>query len=380
MSEIEPFFVMEIQRRALELAASGRDIIHMEIGQPDFGAPAPVLHRARQALQESTLGYTETAGLPTLRQTIACWYHHRFGVALSADRILLTTGASGAFMVLLGSLINPGDEVLLPDPGYPCNRHFVRMFEGKAHLVPTEAQHGFQPTVAQLKAHWGPRTRAVILASPANPTGTCIEPAELEAIHAWVREQGAALIVDEIYQGLVYERPPYTALTLGDDIFVVNSFSKYFGMTGWRLGWLVGPAECQRAFQRFAQNAYICPPALPQYAALEAFGTDSLAICEAQREEYQSRRAVVLQHLAAMGFTVPAKPDGAFYVYADCSAFGRSSSELARDMLERSGVAITPGRDFGLAAPERYVRLSYSQSSARLEEAMARLRHYLARG
>jgi aspartate/methionine/tyrosine aminotransferase len=253
----------------------------------------------------------------------------------------------------------------------------VRMFEGKAHLVPTESRHAFQPTLPQLQSRWGAATRGVILGSPANPTGTCIAANELAAIHAWIRERGGVLIVDEIYQGLVYERPAHTALELGDDVFVINSFSKYFGMTGWRLGWLVAPRECVRTLERFAQNAFICPPALAQHAALAAFTAQSLAICEGHRREYQSRRDVLLGHLSRLGFDVPALPDGAFYVYADCTALGGDSSELVRNILERTGVAITPGRDFGSADADRYVRFAYSQSRERLEEAMDRLDAYL---
>jgi aspartate/methionine/tyrosine aminotransferase len=379
MADIEPFFVMEIQRRALQLEAEGRSVIHLEIGQPDFGAPEPVLRRAQEALGRPGLGYTDAPGTIALRERIAGWYAQRFGLPVDPQRILVTAGASGAFMVLLGSLVSPGDEFLVPDPGYPCNRHFLRMFEGHARLVRTQPENGFQPTLGELEAAWVEHSRGLILASPANPTGTCISAQALAEIHQWLRARGGVLIMDEIYQGLTYEGEGHTALALGDDVFVINSFSKYFGMTGWRLGWLVCPPDLTRALERFAQNAYICPPALAQEAALEAFSEASIRICEAHRAQYRERRDWLLGALAPLGFQIPARPAGAFYIYLDCSRFGRTASALSADILDKTGVALTPGRDFGQADPERYIRLAYAQAQPQLEAAVARLSDYLRR-
>ena len=289
----------------------------------------------------------------------------------------VTTGASGALMTLLGSLVNPGDEWLMPDPCYPCNRHMVSLFGGLPRLIPTSAQSQFQLSAATVREHWRPHTRGVLLASPSNPTGTRIAPDELRAVHAEVRANGGVLIVDEIYLGLTYGARRDSALALGEDVFVVSSFSKYFAMTGWRLGWLVAPPDAMRGLERFAQNATICPPALAQHAALAAFEPASLAICEARREEFQARRDDLIPALQGIGFKVPTLPDGAFYVYADCSALATDSARLARELLEAAGVALTPGDDFGVHEPQRWLRFAYTCDRTLLRQAVARLKEAL---
>jgi aspartate/methionine/tyrosine aminotransferase len=272
MVDIEPFHVMEIGRRAEELERAGRRIVHMEIGQPDFPAPPQVIEAAVSALRTQPLGYTAALGTPALREAIARFYAERYRVDITPERIIVTSGASGAFLIAMGALVDPGDEWLMPDPCYPCNRHFVRLFEGTPTTIPSGPERHYQLEHADVVRHWSARTRGVMLASPSNPTGTVVPGPALEAIVAEVRRRRGFVLVDEIYQGLTYGGPHHpTALGLGADLFVVNSFSKYFNMTGWRLGWLVAPAEYVREMERLAQNAYICPSAPAQVAALAAF-------------------------------------------------------------------------------------------------------------
>ena len=373
MAEIQPFHVMEVLRRAATLEAAGRRIIHMEIGQPDFAAPEPVIEAAVRALRTEPMGYTDALGIPALREAISRFYGERFGVDVPAARIMLTAGASGAFLLAMGALLDPGDEVLLPDPSYPCNRHFVRLFEGRAKTIPVGADSAYQLTAEHVRRHWGPGTRGVMIATPSNPTGTTVPPEELAAIVAAARERGGWVLVDEIYQGLVYGTAERTALALDDSLFVVNSFSKYFNMTGWRLGWLVAPADAIAQMERLAQNAFICVSAPAQYAALAAFDPATLAILEQRRGEFERRRDFLVPALRAIGFDIPVTPNGAFYVYADASRFGMDAAELSMRVLEEAGVAITPGADFGAHEANRYVRFAYTRAMADLQEGVARL-------
>jgi aspartate/methionine/tyrosine aminotransferase len=373
MSDIQPFRVMEVGRRAAQLEASGRHIVHMEIGQPDFAAPGPVIEAAVAALRRDPMGYTDALGIPALRAAISRFYADRFGVEVPAERIMVTAGASGAFLLAMGALVDPGDEVLLPDPSYPCNRHFVRMFEGRARMIPVGPESAYQLTASHVADHWGPRTRGVMIASPSNPTGTMVAPDELAAIVRVVRSRGGWVLVDEIYHGLVYGTPESTALELDDTLFVVNSFSKYFNMTGWRLGWLVAPPEAVAQMERLAQNAFICVSAPAQHAALAAFAPETLAILEERRREFERRRDFIVPALRRIGFDIPVTPNGAFYVYAEASRFGTDSAMLAMRVLEEAGVAITPGADFGSNRAERYIRVAYTRSMQDLEEGVARL-------
>ncbi|MCC6611160.1 MAG: pyridoxal phosphate-dependent aminotransferase [Burkholderiales bacterium] len=378
MDDIAPFHVMEIQRRALELEAAGRRIVHMEIGQPDFPAPPPVIDAAVAALRREPMGYAPSLGLPELRAAIVRFYAERYRVEIDVGRVFITAGASGAFLVTLGALIDPGDEVLMPDPCYPCNRHFVRLFEGAARCIPVDEHSRYQLSLAELERNWSPRTRGVLLASPSNPTGTTVPPAELAAIVDWVQAKGGFVLVDEIYHELAYgERMP-TAVALSDEVFIVNSFSKYFNMTGWRLGWVIAPPRYARALERLLQNLYICASVPAQHAALAAFAPASLVIFEAQRREFQRRRDFLVPALRAVGFRVPLMPEGAFYVYAGCERFGPDSHALALRLLERAGVAITPGIDFGANRPERHVRFAYTCALDDLREGVERMRAELA--
>jgi aspartate/methionine/tyrosine aminotransferase len=379
-AEIQPFEVMEILARANNLERSGRHIVRMEIGEPDFTAPGPVVEAGARAMRDGLTAYTSALGLSELREAIAGFYAQRYGVTVEPGRIAVTAGASGALLLTLAALIDPGDEVLVPDPGYPCYRHFVRAFEGVARALPVSGAARFQPTLAQVERAWGPRTKALILGSPSNPTGTLIDPAELALIAAFVDARGGVLIADEIYHGLVYTEDMHTALELPGNVVVINSFSKYFCMTGWRLGWAVLPEGLVRAFEKLAQHFFICPPTLSQRAALAAFLPETIAILEARRDEFRKRRDFIVPALESAGLAVPAHPGGAFYVFADCSAFHDDAKKFAFDvLLERAGVAATPGNDFGENGTKRFVRFAYTRGMEELEEGIARIRRACAR-
>ena len=373
LAGIDPFRVMDVQKRAYELESQGRQIVHMEIGQPDFSAPPQVIEAATRAIRERPLGYTPSLGLPELREAISQYYRERYDVDVPLERIVITSGASGAFLLALGALVDPGDEVLMPDPCYPCNRHFVRLFEGHARMIASDEHQAYQLTAAEVRRSWNDRVRGVMLASPSNPTGTTIPPGELRDIIEIVSSKGGFTLVDEIYHALSYGDRLPTALELSDDIFVVNSFSKYFCMTGWRLGWLVAPRGYLREIEKLAQNAYICASAPAQYAALAAFRRDTIALLEDRRAEFQSRRDFLVPALRELGFRVPIVPTGAFYIYAGCERFSEDSSSFALRLLDEAGVAITPGIDFGANQPERHVRIAYTQSMSALREGVRRI-------
>jgi aspartate/methionine/tyrosine aminotransferase len=377
MADIGPFHVMELLARAQALEAQGRDVVHMEVGEPDFPTPAPVIEAAQRFIAGGQVFYTNALGLPALREAISRFYAERHGVAVPAERIVVTSGASGALLLALGALIDPGDEVLLADPGYPCNRHFVRMCEGRAIPIAVGADSDYQPTPEQVVAHWTARTSALLVASPANPTGTLLDLQRLAALRQTVRQRGGALIVDEIYHGLTYGVDAPTALALGDDCFVINSFSKYFGMTGWRLGWMVVPPDFVRAIEKLAQNLYISPSTPAQHAALAAFEPQTIALLEARRAEFRARRDLLLPGLRRLGFEVAAEPQGAFYVYAGIRNLSQDSYRFALDLVDQAGVAATPGLDFGSNAPERHMRFAYTVKRERLAEGLARIERFL---
>ena len=377
LDEIEPFHVMELLKMAAALEQAGRSVIHMGIGEPDFPAAQPVLDAAAKAIAGGTMRYTHAVGLPALREAIAAHYHQRFGVDVAAERIVITAGASGALLLACAALVGRDDEVLMPDPSYPCNRHFVTAFEGRARLIPSGPAQRFQLSATMVREHWSPSTRGVLLASPSNPTGTSIATNELRDIVALVRERGGFTVVDEIYQGLSYDAPPFSALSLGEDIIVINSFSKYFNMTGWRLGWLVVPPSMIAAVEKLAQNFFICASTLAQQAALACFTPESMAIFEQRKSEFKRRRDYLVPELQRLGFTIPVLPDGAFYIYADCSRFSDDADAFTRDVLQATGVVMTPGLDFGTQDVERYIRVSYATSMENLQEAVRRLETYL---
>jgi aspartate/methionine/tyrosine aminotransferase len=375
--EIAPFHVMEVQTAARALEAAGQSIIHLEIGEPDFPTPEPVLEAARAGIADGAIYYTSALGLPELRRAIAGYYAGRYGVAVAPERIVVTAGSSAALLLTLALLVNRDDQILLADPGYPCNRHFVRTLEGEAVGIPVGPESSYQLTASLIEQHWSPRTRGALIASPSNPTGTSVPDAEMARITHAVAARGGALIVDEIYLGLTYDREPQTALALSDGIFVISSFSKYFNMTGWRLGWLVAPEAHVRNIEKLAQNLYISPATPSQRAALACFAPETLSILEARRGEFRARRDFLVPALRDLGFGVPVTPSGGFFVYADCSRFGMNSERFALEALQATGVAFTPGIDFGRNRPEDHVRIAYTVARPLLEEGVRRLGRWL---
>src|SRR5262245_56185262 len=375
-AEIQPFEVMDVLARAHEMEASGRRVLHMEIGEPDFTAPAPVVEAGTRALRDGLTAYTPTLGLSALREAIAAHYAARFGLRLPASRVVVTPGASGALLCACALYLDPGDEFLVPDPGYPGYRHIVRAFEGVARPLPLAPQSGYQPTLEMVRAAWGPRTRGLLLGSPSNPTGTLISRLELTKIADFVAQSGGVLMVDEIYQGLVYGTEPWSGIGLPGEVVIINSFSKYFCMTGWRLGWVVLPSPAVRGFEKLAQHLFISAPAAAQHAALAAFSPESISILEERRRQFAARRDFLVPALKKAGLSIPSEPHGAFYVYADC---GRDSRGFARDLLESEAVAATPGADFGANGTQRCVRFAYTRSMADIEEAAVRIARFCAR-
>ena len=377
MAHIDPFEVMEIQTLARQVEAQGHDVVHLEIGEPDFRTPRPVVEAAKRALDSEPMNYTSALGLAKLREAIAAFYGQRYGLAVDPARVIVTAGSSAALLLAFGVLLDAGDEVLLADPSYPCNRHFVRALGAVPRPVAVGADTRYQLTAALAERHWSAATRMVMVGSPSNPTGTLIEAAEVAALAALVRRKGATLLADEIYHGLTYGIDAHTAAETGEDVLVVNSFSKYFQMTGWRLGWLLAPRDLVRRIEILAQNLFISPSTPAQHAALACFEPATIALLEERRAELDARRRFLLPALEALGFRIPVVPQGAFYVYADCSALTGDSFTFARRVLTEAHVAITPGKDFGRNHPERHVRIAYTQPVARLEEAVARLGRFL---
>jgi len=381
---VEPFYVMEVGKAAARLGAdvahTESPMVYLNIGEPDFTAPPAVQEAAVRAIRDGRTQYTAATGLPELRERISDWYRTRFGVQVPAARIVVTAGASAALQLACLALIDPQDEILMPDPSYPCNRQFVGAADGRAVLLPATAAERFQLSADRVQDAWqAGRTRGVLLASPSNPTGTSIDPLELRRIHALVQARGGLTIVDEIYLGLGFDAHfGQTALALDDQVISINSFSKYFSMTGWRLGWLVVPEILVPVIERLAQNLFICPSTVAQHAALACFEADSLAEYERRRAEFKARRDFFVPALNRLGLPVPVMPDGAFYAWADCSGacerLGiRDSWDFAFELLHKAHLAVTPGRDFGQAETARFVRFSSASAMDDLRTAVARL-------
>lgn len=375
---IEPFRVMAVLARAKALEAQGRDIVHLEVGEPDFVTARPIVEAGMAALDKGRTFYTQAAGLPELREAISSWYRQQYGINVAPQRILITPGASGALLLVAALLLEAGHGFLMADPGYPCNRHFLRLVEGEAHLVPVDAAQRYQLTAAKAEQHWRTNTRGVMVASPANPTGEILTRDELRDLAALCERKRGHFIVDEIYHGLTYGVDAPSVLEITDRAFVVNSFSKYFGMTGWRIGWLVAPEEAVPELEKLAQNFFISVSAPAQYAALAAFSASTQQICRERRDEFGRRRDFLLAHLRRLGFEIPHTPDGAFYLYADVKNLTRDSEAFCFDMLEQHGVAITPGTDFGSHRAREHVRFAYTTEMSRLEEAVSRIEKSLS--
>lgn len=374
---VAPFYAMEFGKQAAALEAQGHHVVKLSIGEPDFGAPPAVREAMREVMDGRPMTYTSALGLPALRQAIAGFYRDRHGIDVDPSRVVVTAGASAALVLAAAALVDPGDEVIIGDPSYPCNRQIMESFGGQVTLAPTTAATRFQLDAATVRSNWTDRTRGIMIATPSNPTGTSVPTDELAAICRLARERDAWRIVDEIYLDLSdhddQDRPPRSALSFDPDAVVINSFSKYFGMTGWRLGWCVVPEALVPAMERLAQNYFLCASAPAQHAALACFTPESLAVCEARRLEFAQRRALVLDGLARIGLPVPAPPDGAFYVYFDVSGTGLTSWEFCERALQEAHVALTPGRDFGMSTADTHVRLSYAASTDDLREGIARL-------
>jgi len=374
---VQPFYVMDLLARAKQLESEGRSVLHLEVGEPDFSTPRPIIDAGMRALRQLKTHYTPALGLPELRALIADYYQQKFHIEIDARRIIITPGASGALQLALLALVDTGENVLLTDPGYPCNRNMIRLLGADSITVPVGADTQFQMSAAHIADHWNENSVAAMIASPSNPTGTIIARQALTDLIAAVDAKGGRLIVDEIYQGLVYADEDFTALQASDHVFIINSFSKYFGMTGWRLGWMVAPDEYVDAIDRIAQNLFLAASTVAQYAALAAFDEESIGIITRRVSKFRERRNYLLPVLREMGFTIPVEPAGAFYIYADCSAITQDAYQWTRDLLEDEAVAVTPGIDFGEYRASTHVRFAYTRPIDQLERACCRIARYI---
>jgi len=375
--ELSSFHVMDLLRRAKQLEAQGRDVIHMEIGEPDFAAPQAIVDAGVKQLLTGEIKYSSAAGLPVLREKIAEFYQHRYGVTVDARRIFVTPGASGAFLLAFGVSLNPRDELLMTDPCYPCNSNFAALFDADTTTIPVNADSNYQLTAEAIRQHWTAATKGVLIASPSNPTGTLITADDLKQAIETTNKLGGCFYSDEIYHGLVYDRHATSALEFSDDVFVINSFSKYFAMTGWRIGWLIVPEGFIEATEKLAQNIFIATSTDAQYAALAAFDADTLAELERRRAEFALRRDFLYENLLRLGFEIPVKPEGAFYIYANCRKFTDDSYQFALDLLEAEAVAVTPGKDFGVHDAHHALRFAYTTSIDRMAIAIERLERFI---
>jgi len=379
LDHIEPFHVMRIITRAMELQSSGVDVVNLAVGEPDFPTPKLVVESGLRALREDRMKYLPALGSDELRNAISRWYRQRYNVGVPKKRIAITTGSSGALLLTMGVLVSPGDEILMADPGYPANRHFVSTMEGRPILIPVGPETDYQLTPELVEKHWTDRTIGVMVANPSNPTGTSIKQDILKDIHRVVQANQGTLIVDEIYHGITFGVDACSSLEFADDIFVINSISKYFAMTGWRLGWAVIPDKFIGSFEKLAQNLFISSPDIAQRAALAAFHPDSVGECEVHRASYQEHRDFLLAELREIGFKIPVEPTGAIYIYADCSGFSNDSFKLCEDLIESAGVAVAPGLDFGVYRANEHIRFSYPKPIPVLAEGVRRIRAYLGR-
>lgn len=378
IANIQPFHVMDLLARARALQAQGREVIHLEVGEPDFATPQPVIHAGQRALAEGKTHYTPALGLPELREALSRWYASRFDIDVPAGRIVITPGSSTGLQMLMNALVDPGSKVLLPDPGYPCNRNFVYLCDAEPVSLPVSAENDWIPTPRQIADSWDSATSLIVVASPANPTGAMLSLQQLKALVQQIKMLGGYLVVDEIYQGLSYETSPATALEFdAEHLFVVNSFSKYFGMTGWRLGWLVVPESFVPIMDKLAQNLYLSAPTISQHAALEALKAETVTILEQRRDVFRQRRDYLYPQLQQLGFRLSHPPQGAFYLYANCSELCDDSFSFCHQLLEEQGVAVTPGRDFGNNRPQQHLRFAYTTTIEKMQKAVERIAGFL---
>ena len=371
--QLSPFHVMDILAQAKALSQQGKSIYHLEVGEPDFATAEPIINAGIDALKQYRTHYTPALGLPELREQIAGYYERKFSIEVDPRRVIITSGASGALQLAMLCLLDAGENVLLADPGYPCNQNIAQILAAEAVAVPVSADSHYQLDAESVALHWNSRTRAAMVASPSNPTGTILPREQLESLCRFVEKKKGRVIVDEIYQGLVYEQEEYTALDVSHECFVINSFSKYFGMTGWRLGWMVVPDFYVDAIDRIAQNIFLAPPTISQIAALTALKVETQVILDARRDEFRQRRDFLLPALEQMGFEVAVKPQGAFYIYANCHRFTDDSFSWVNRLLDEQGVALTPGIDFGSHLANIHCRFAYTQSLEILQQAVDKI-------
>jgi aspartate/methionine/tyrosine aminotransferase len=379
---IAPFYVMDILAQAKALEAQGKSIIHMEVGEPDFNTPQSIVDAGMHAIKNHSMHYTPALGLPALRERIAQWYQTRYAVDVSSERVIVTPGASGAIMLAIGALLEKDHQVMMADPCYPCNRNFARFVEGQSLSVPVTAETDYQLTAAHIEQYWTAHTQLALIASPSNPTGTLISKAQMQALADIVKSKDGTLIVDEIYHGLTYDGiEAETVLSISQDAFVINSFSKFFGMTGWRIGWLIVPDGFTEVMDRLAQNLFLAAPTPAQYAALKAFDADTLDELESRRTVFEQRRNALLPALTELGFSFASRPQGAFYLYADCSDLLQDkyadSRALTQHLLQKAGVAVTPGMDFGQYRADKHCRFAYTNDVDTLMQAVEKIKRAL---
>jgi aspartate/methionine/tyrosine aminotransferase len=376
LKDIAPFRVMQLMERAKALEAEGHRVVHFEVGEPDFATAEPIVRAGQEALALGHTKYTQALGTPALRERIARYYEETAGVRVAQERIVVTSGASGGLLLLAGLLLDPGDELLMPDPGYPCNEVFVGLVNARPMRIDVDAASGFQITPEALDAAWTDRSRGLLLGSPANPTGALVSRERLEALISVVHRRQGMFLLDEIYQGLVYgeAQPEYrTGLAVNPDICVLNSFSKYFGMTGWRLGWMVVPEDCVDGVSRLAQNLFISPSSIAQHAALAAFEPEAMQIHESRRHRFAERRDQLASGLRGLGLEIPVDPQGAFYLYVDVSSSGMDSETFCWRLIDEFQVAVTPGIDFGNHLADRFVRFAYTTGEAEIDLGIDRI-------
>jgi len=370
---------MDILAQAKRLSQQGKKIYHLEIGEPDFPTAGSIVDAGIAALQQFKTHYTPALGLPELREAVAEYYQRKFDIKINPQRVVITPGASGAIQLAISCLLDAGENVLLADPGYPCNRNIAQILAAETISVPVDAESYFQLNAEQVTDRWNDRTRAAMVATPSNPTGTLLPQKQLRALCQAVQAKNGSLIVDEIYQGLVYDEKDYTALAISDECFVVNSFSKYFGMTGWRIGWMVVPEFYIDTIDRIAQNIFLAPPTISQYAAFTALKEDTQIVLDERRDIFKQRRDFLLPTLVQLGFKVAAKPQGAFYIYANCEQFTDDSFSWVKQLLNEQGVALTPGIDFGDHQAHKHCRFAYTQSIELLEQAVEKIDKFIQR-
>ncbi len=373
LEQLESFHVMSLMAEAKQLAAQGHHVIHMEMGEPDFSTPEPIVEAGIAALRAGITHYTPTLGLPALREAIANFYQEEYGVTVSAEQIVITPGSALALQLVLNVMISAGDQVAIADPAYPSTHNLVRLLGGVVLHMPVSEASSWQLNLELLEQNWNESVNAVLIASPSNPTGTILTNDELQKIVDFCAEKGVFLLVDEIYHGLVYSHAPRTAVDINENTFVINSFSKFYGMTGWRVGWIVAPKRYLKEINKLAQHTFLAAPTPGQYAALAAFQKDTKEILLARREEFKQRRDYLVKALKSIGFGIPVKPEGAFYIYADSSAFSDDSYEFARKVLTEKHVAFTPGIDFGVNGAKQHVRFAYTTNLENLKIGIERL-------